>query len=69
MNRYAISVQSSGVDLGVYEGDTEDGAIDAMARDAGYADYRVMCAITDPEDLNARVEAQRADLIVSLEQK
>lgn len=62
---YSITVQSSGVTLGDYAGETADDAVEAMARDAGYSSYRDMCSISDPPDLDAEVERQRADLIVN----
>lgn len=37
-NRYQIENTLSGVVFGVYEGDTEAEALDALARDAGYRD-------------------------------
>lgn len=39
MNRYQIENTKSGMVLGVYEGETEAEALDAMARDAGYRDH------------------------------
>lgn len=39
MKLYRIINELSGVALGVYEGETEQDALDAMARDAGYADH------------------------------
>ena len=65
MPKFSIAVISSGVDLGVYEADDADGAVEAMAKDAGYESYRSMCSITDPDDLDAEVERQRRDLIVT----
>ena len=65
MPRFQIEVKSSGHVFGVYEGDSEDEAVEALARDAGYTSYRAMCAITDPKDLDAEVERQRRDLIVT----
>lgn len=62
---YSITVQSSGVTLGDYSGETADDAVEAMARDAGYGSYRDMCSIAGPADLDAEVERQRADLIVN----
>jgi hypothetical protein len=63
--KYQIAVLSSGVDLGQYDGQTEDEAVDAMAVDAGYKNYRDMCSITEPENLDAEVDRQRRDLIVT----
>lgn len=40
---YRIADNISGTILGDYEGDTPDDALDAMARDAGYADYAAAC--------------------------
>lgn len=37
--RYQISNCRSGIVLGIYEADSKQAALDAMARDAGYADY------------------------------
>lgn len=39
MTRYNISNTLSGVSLGTYEADSQSAALDAMARDAGYANY------------------------------
>lgn len=43
--RYRISNCRSGIVLGIYEADSEHAALDAMARDAGYADYASADAI------------------------
>lgn len=37
--RYQIESARTGLVLGVYEAASEDDALDAMARDAGYSDY------------------------------
>lgn len=39
MAKFEIYNTLSGVALGTYEGATEEEALDAMARDAGYKDY------------------------------
>lgn len=46
MTRYLISNRSSGAELGVYEGETEAEALDAMARDAGYDSFAAACVVT-----------------------
>ena len=35
-----------GAHLGSYDSDSEEHALDAMARDAGYADFAAACAAT-----------------------
>ena len=39
MTTYRIENTASGIILGDYEADSKHAALDAMARDAGYADY------------------------------
>lgn len=39
MTAYQITNRISGADLGEYDGETVEQALDAMARDAGYDDY------------------------------
>jgi hypothetical protein len=64
MPKFEISNIVSAVTLGIYEGADESEALDAMARDAGYSDYRNLCSITDPDDLDAELERCRAELSV-----
>lgn len=45
MNSYHITNRTSGADLGIYDGDTLEAALDAMARDAGYRDRADAIAI------------------------
>jgi len=44
MTKYTIENTASGVVLGTYEAESAKAALDAMARDAGYADYAACCA-------------------------
>lgn len=46
MSKYLITNTHSGVEIGLYEGNTEAEALDAMARDAGYSDYTECCEVT-----------------------
>jgi hypothetical protein len=45
MKSYQIHNRNSGLTLGVYEANSEADALDAMARDAGYADYADLCEV------------------------
>ncbi len=53
--RYEIKNRVSGAVLGVYVADDPESAIEAMAREAGYADEAEAIAVTgdNPEDLIA----------------
>lgn len=52
MATYSICNQTSGADLGEFEGDTEQEALDAFARNAGYNDHADACAqVGGGEDL------------------
>lgn len=57
--RYSISNRISGHVLGVYEGDTEEQALDALAQDAGYRDYA-----DQARQLGRTVEELRDELVL-----
>lgn len=50
MALYRIENARSGVVLGEYDGDTAEEALNAMARDAGYADYAKSCEVVPVAD-------------------
>lgn len=54
--QYRIENMTSGADLGTYSADSEDSALDAMARDAGYASYA---------DLQQRVPGDEGEIVVT----
>lgn len=57
MRYWKIWDTANGIFLGVFEADDVDGAIDALARDAGYRDYDHMCEVVGPySDDGLRVE-------------
>ena len=56
--QYRIANTRSWQDMGIYEADDEQGALDAMARDAGYADHAAACAEHPVADGELAVEAQ-----------
>lgn len=69
MGEFQISSVVSGMILGVYTAESEEGALDAMARDAGYADYResVLIAKTGYEssdEIDEMVRKARAEMAV-----
>lgn len=64
-NRYRISSSHSSVELGVYEGANEAEALDAMARDAGYADHAAACEVAPVEDDELLIEKIEYSLTVS----
>lgn len=50
---YRIINTASGLDLGTYEADSAEKALDAMARDAGYRDYAEACEVADGREIVA----------------
>jgi hypothetical protein len=51
MKTWRIENRTSGVVLGEYEGETAEDALDAMARDAGYADHAEGTEVSGKSDL------------------
>ena len=47
---YRIENTRSGIILGDYEAETKEAALDAMARDAGYADYAEAQEVAPPAE-------------------
>jgi hypothetical protein len=56
MPKYRITNRTSGIDLGTYDADNADDALDAMSRDAGYLDHADACKQTGTtgDDLDVR---------------
>lgn len=63
MAKFQISNRLSGLRLGTYEAEDESGALEAMARQAGYASYADACAVapaTADELLVERIDGGRS---------
>lgn len=56
MTKFSISNTLSGAFMGFFEGKTEQEALDAYARDAGYADFAAACEVAPVNDGEIEVE-------------
>jgi hypothetical protein len=45
MKSFRVHNPQTGHEFGIYEGETADDALDAMANDAGYPDYATACEV------------------------
>jgi len=50
MTTYSVQQIATGIVLWQGDADSEQHALDLMARDAGYADYADVCAVTGEDD-------------------
>lgn len=67
MATYRITNRTSGADLGIYVGATAADALDAMARDAGYADHAAASEVAGDDDLIVTEVAGSGDLAAAEE--
>lgn len=52
MNTYRIHSTVTGLHLGDYEAESQEAALGALARDAGYRDHAHACEVTGTPDIS-----------------
>ena len=62
--KFLIKNKATGATIGTFEASDADRAVDAMAHNLSYDNFRTLCSAINPANVETEMARRRADLVI-----